>query len=53
VGNDKACPDTQQGRKKGAKGNQLKAAECGASGCTLPVNFFAFSGKPRKKRRKE
>jgi hypothetical protein len=32
-----------------AKGYQLKAEECGAERRTLPLNFFAFSGKPSKK----
>ncbi len=28
-------------------GYQLKAVKCGAKRRTLPLNFFAFCGKPR------
>ena len=33
------------------KGYQLKAVKCGASRRTLPLNFFAFRGKPEKNSR--
>ena len=32
---------------RGSQGYQLKAVKCGAKRRTLPLNFFAFRGKPK------